>query len=94
MHTTTFGLIWANLEKPALEKCTYFGCVRVTYVRRPLRYRYLAIHLIVCVQYMWKHKHCSDSVAETTERTDVTGVVPAYYLRALVDAFAASQPSC
>ena len=30
---------------------------------------------------MWKHKHYSDSVAETTERTDVTGVVPAYLFK-------------
>jgi hypothetical protein len=43
-------LIWATFGKLALRH-VFWVCYRVTYVRRPLRYRHLAIHLTVCVRY-------------------------------------------
>jgi hypothetical protein len=48
------AIFWADLDhfwKVSSPKHVSWVRYRVTYVRRPLRYRYLAIHLTVCVQY-------------------------------------------
>jgi hypothetical protein len=48
------AIFWADLDhfwKVSSPKHVSWVRFRVTYVRRPLRYRYLVIHLTVCVQY-------------------------------------------
>ena len=48
------AIFWADLDhfwKVSSQRHVCWVRYRVTYVRRPLRYRYLAIHLTVCVQY-------------------------------------------